>query len=353
MRTPGHGESSPAPLVSIVLPVYNGAAHLDATLESLASQSLSSFEMIVVDDASTDDSWQILAAWAHRDRRIRLHRHGENRGHRAASNTAFTLARGRYVARTDQDDLSLPERLATQTDYLEGHPAVGLLGSAYYRLEPDGRRLLRHPPTEHAEIRWRLLFDMTFPHSSLMFRRGVLGPRPYRFAPAAYDYEICARLASTTRIAAIATPLVVYRQHPEGMSKRQARAMELSAAAISARQIRPLLAPRHLERRELAALRRLASPSRARPEDLAFVPSLVELMRAFGGLPHVSRPATLRLRRRWLRRLVGALPRRQLVALFRSRELAGLWRGDAASVAACLVLELGRRTARPVVQTLR
>src|SRR5690349_4133045 len=127
----------PQPLVSVVMPVYDGLPHLDATIESVLAQTMTDFEFVIVDDASTDGSWERVQEWARRDPRIRPHRHDGNRGHRATSNDGFALARGRYIARTDQDDLSLPRRLEAQVAYFERHPAIGVLGTWYRRLHPD------------------------------------------------------------------------------------------------------------------------------------------------------------------------------------------------------------------------
>lgn len=334
-----------SPRVSVVMPVYNGVDHLAETLDSLQAQSFDDFEVIVVDDGSTDGSWELLESYATSDPRIRPDRHAENRGHRAASNRAFSLARGAYVARNDQDDPPLPRRLELQAAYLDEHPEVGLVAGAYYRRWRDGQTTLHVPPTDHAILRWGLLFDMVFCHSALMFRRElVAGPSPYRYAPAAYDYEVCARLGRTTRLAALREPVVAYRIHEGGLSTTGRRRMEQSAAAISARQLRRLLAPRRLGRSEIDSLRRLASGSRATTADRYALPLLFGLLDRFAAEPGVSAEDVARIRRRTVSRLVRSLP---------LSALGPLLRHDAAAVARNLVRELPRRAARPIAHAWR
>lgn len=342
------------PLVSVTIPVYNGEAHLRETLASCLDQTLSDFEIVAVDDASTDASWAILEEAARRDPRLRIERHAVNRGHRACSNTAFALARGRYLARCDQDDLSLPRRLEIQVEALEHDPEVVLVGSAYRRLLPDGTASTHRPPGDHSTLRWRLLFDLPFPHSSLMMRREPLftGVGPYRYAPAAYDYEVTARLARVGRVAAVGEPLVVYRIHEAGLSTTSFEAMTTAAAAISAREIRRLFAGRRLRRNDVSSLRRLGSGRRIERGDLSRLPLAIELLRAFAAQPDIDPGALPAIRRRWVRRL-GAAAAAAPGALLAPRTFALLLRlhaGQAllAGARAAAALPLGLR--RPAVK---
>ena len=175
------------------MPVYNGEACLRESLESILGQTLDDFELVVVDDGSTDSTWSILRQYAGRDGRVILDRHERNLGIVAALNRGLSLARGRYIARQDADDVSLPVRLSAQTEFLESHREVGLLGSFYYRLFANGERVLRRPPEEDTLIRWRLLFGNVWCHASIMLRRSTLleldEPR-YRDFPHAEDYDL-------------------------------------------------------------------------------------------------------------------------------------------------------------------
>src|SRR6188472_297035 len=125
------------PTVSVVMPVYNGAGYLGEALNSILAQTYGDFEVVAVDDGSSDESWTILASYGARDDRVRPHRLAQNAGHHVASNTAIELSRGRFIARLDQDDLADRSRLARTVDTFHAHPDVGLLHSWYVRWLPD------------------------------------------------------------------------------------------------------------------------------------------------------------------------------------------------------------------------
>src|SRR6266849_5646808 len=113
-------------LISVVMAVYNSAAVVGEAIESVLDQTFGDFEFIIIDDGSTDSSGEILREYARRDGRINLYAQG-NSGLIASLNRGCRLAKGRYIARMDADDISLPTRLEKQFRYLEAHPEVGVL----------------------------------------------------------------------------------------------------------------------------------------------------------------------------------------------------------------------------------
>jgi len=128
------------PLVSVCLPVYNGARFLEAAVRSVLTQTYPHFELLVFDDASTDGSWELLQEI--RDSRITLHRNDRNLGPEANWNQAVAAARGKYIKLFHQDDLLAPECLEKQVRALEDHPAAVLAFCRRHIIRPDGRRLL-------------------------------------------------------------------------------------------------------------------------------------------------------------------------------------------------------------------
>lgn len=128
------------PLVSVCMPVYNGARFLESAIESVLAQTYSDFELRVFDDASTDGSWELLQGF--RDPRLVLHRNDRNLGPEANWNQALEAARGTYIKLFHQDDLLAPDCLERQVRVLEDHPRVVLAFSRRHIIRPDGRRLL-------------------------------------------------------------------------------------------------------------------------------------------------------------------------------------------------------------------
>ena len=115
------------PAISLIMPVYNGRRHLPAAIDSIRRQTLTDWELIVVDDGSTDDSPEITEGY--RDRRIRSLRLDRNRGVAAALNAGLEHAAGTFIARMDADDLSHPQRLAVQAAFLDSHDDVTVCGA--------------------------------------------------------------------------------------------------------------------------------------------------------------------------------------------------------------------------------
>ncbi len=114
------------PSISVILPVYNGAGDVARSIQTVLTQTNSDFELIVIDDGSKDNSVEVLRNI--NDPRLRIY-HQENIGLAATLNRGIELARGRYIARQDQDDLSMPTRFAEQFEYMEANPDCALLGT--------------------------------------------------------------------------------------------------------------------------------------------------------------------------------------------------------------------------------
>jgi glycosyltransferase involved in cell wall biosynthesis len=207
------------PRVTVVMAVYNGERYLDEALHSLFAQTFNDYELLVVDDASSDLTPKILASYE--DRRLRVLRNGRNLGLTASLNRALREARGTYVARQDVDDLSDSTRLERQVAFLDEHNHVALLGTAYRRIDEEGRATGdRRVPQDENSIRWRLLFMNAFSHSTVMFRRGVLSEvglydESFRYAQ---DYELWSRIARRHAVAALPDVLVSYRETPSSMT---------------------------------------------------------------------------------------------------------------------------------------
>jgi len=209
------------PLISVLLPVYNGAEYLAAAIESILSQTYRNLELIIVDDGSEDNSAEIIRRF--HDPRIRACQQ-ENRGLAEALNRAILMAEGEFLARQDQDDLSLPQRLEKQTMFLEAHPQYGMVGgwAEIWTGNTRSERIHRHPGDNHY-LQFDLLFDNPFVHSSIMLRRsvfetvGLYSTDKTRQPPE--DYELWSRVARHFAVANIPEVLLVYREVVGSMSR--------------------------------------------------------------------------------------------------------------------------------------
>jgi glycosyltransferase involved in cell wall biosynthesis len=207
-----------APAVSVVMAVFDGASWVGAAVESLLTQTLTDLEVIVIDDGSTDTTPEMLAA-VH-DSRLRVQRQ-ERAGLTRSLVRALDLARAPLVARLDADDLSLPERLARQRQFLDANPQVGLLGTGAREIDFEGHEVaIVRPPADDAAIRRALIRENPFVHSTVMMRRSAL-ERAGGYDPAfpvAQDYDLWLRMARVTQLANLPEPLVIRRLVPRRVS---------------------------------------------------------------------------------------------------------------------------------------
>ena len=257
-----------APVVSVVMAVRNGEAYLRDAMDSILAQTLGDFEFIVVDDGSTDGTLSILEDYARLDFRVRVLSQAPQ-GLGPALNRAISVARGKYIARMDADDVALPERLSRQVAFLEAHPDVGLLGTAVCEVDPGGHpRAVFMMPEGDKQLRRALIRYNPFFHASVMIRRSVLD-RVGLYTEEmhwAEDYDLWMRLARHTRLANLQEVLLHRRTEYSGShSVRHEREQVRHALAIRWRAIRmgmyPLTAMVHLIRPTLmlvlpASLRR-------------------------------------------------------------------------------------------------
>lgn len=208
-----------APLVSVVLPVYNGGPYLEASIRCILEQTFTDFEFIIIDDGSTDGSADVVMRFS--DPRVRFHRQ-PNQGLAATLNTAIGKARGKWVARQDQDDISLPERLAAQLSFLQHNPHIRLLGTWAKVVDSEGRPIGVHEhPTTHDRIRFDLLIDNPFVHASTIFSKDLWSEvGGYDTDKRVFeDYDLWSRMVERTEAANLPKHLVHYREVGTSISR--------------------------------------------------------------------------------------------------------------------------------------
>lgn len=250
--------------VSIIVSTYNGERFLKPAIESLLSQSFTDFELIVVDDGSTDATGEILNGF--QDSRLIVVRHRSNLGIATAQNDALSLARGTYIALQDHDDVSDKDRIGRQVSFLDSNHAIGLVGSSARVIDENGNELNQWKvPTSDIDLKWSLLFLNPFLHTSLMVRRSEFKSIPYSPDPSfrfAEDFEWLSRFSENNVVANLTDPLVSWRRHLSQASS-STEVQEDSSARIARNNIARLLNGPDVSSQSWQALRKLlhASPS--------------------------------------------------------------------------------------------
>jgi hypothetical protein len=231
------------PKISVILPVRDGARWLNEAIASLQYQTLSDFELIVVDDGSADESPRIIEEYSRRDRRIHLV-HQERLGLVAALNRGLTASRGQLIARLDADDRAHPQRLQRQSEYMEDHPDVCLLGTWAEKIDEQGSITgVLKPPTGPEELASLLVRTNPLLHSSIMLRKSVL-QTVGNYRPAfkgAEDYDLWIRMSEVGKVANLPECLLQYRFHSTSVTHRarvrQLFSVRLAQRAAQARRI--------------------------------------------------------------------------------------------------------------------
>jgi glycosyltransferase involved in cell wall biosynthesis len=206
-------------LVSVLMPVYNASAYVKEAIESILDQSYQNFEFIIINDGSSDDSEQIILSF--KDPRIVYVKNEMNLGLIATLNKGIDLCSGKYILRMDADDISLPERIRKQVEFMNKNPEVGVCGSDYIQFG-KGREIQHHSHHTHDLIFGWTLFNSSVVHPSLIIRSSVIkAEKPYFDTgyKHAEDYELWSRLIFKCKFADVPETLLKYRLHSSQVSR--------------------------------------------------------------------------------------------------------------------------------------
>lgn len=230
------------PSISVVMAVYNGAEFLPQAVESILAQSHRDLEFIVVDDGSADGTWEILNRYAASDGRLVLLRNPINEGVVRALNQGLDRSRGMVIARQDADDISHPQRLERQLEFLKSHPDHGLVAAVPQVISREGAPMDRSgwDGADNEEIQNKLLDYMCLCGPTITVRRECLLAAGFYFSEgldASEDYDLCLRLAEVTRLASLEGSLYLYRQHPESASSKRAQQQMYNKAVALERAV--------------------------------------------------------------------------------------------------------------------
>ena len=221
-----------APRVSVILPVYNGTEFLAESLKSVLEQTFHNFEVLVIDDASADDSASIAEGFL--DPRVRVIRHDQNMRLPETLNHGLELARGEFIARMDADDICTPNRFERQVRLLDLHPEIGICGG-WVRLFGGVANVTREYPVSPDAVEAFRYFNCPFAHPTVMLRRALLVAHALRYDPnavAVEDFELWARLLKFTRGANLPEVLLEYRLHEASVTSRDWTVMDENSARV-------------------------------------------------------------------------------------------------------------------------
>lgn len=225
MAEPGTTPVSESQAVTVVVCAYNAAPYLKPAIESILAQSFRNFELLIINDGSTDDTRQIALSFD--DPRIRLFDNPRNLGIVASRNRGLELARHELIASQDADDLSHPHRLLSQVAFMNAHPNVAVLGAAAQLIDENSLPLpsaVWFKARTPLALRWQIMFDTPFINSSVMMRRSVVWNELRGYDEdytASEDFELFSRVAARHDLANLEEVLVKYRVLPSSLTSRR------------------------------------------------------------------------------------------------------------------------------------
>jgi glycosyltransferase involved in cell wall biosynthesis len=202
------------PRVSVVMLAYNVERFLSEAIESVLQQTYPHFELIVVDDGSTDATLSIAQTYRTKDERVIVVKNEQNSGVVLSRNRAAAIATGTYLAVLDGDDVMSPDRLEAQVSFMETHVGVGMVASWLYLIDETGQQIGSWQNDLPSNVaRATLLFKNCFAHSSVLFRREVLPEPMYQSAfLLAEDYDLYTRIDPTYQLVTLRAFLVSHRK---------------------------------------------------------------------------------------------------------------------------------------------
>ncbi len=223
------------PIVSVIVTAYNREQFVGEAIASIQRQTLADFEVLVVDDGSTDATSAVVRSFA--DRRVRLLKHESNRGIPAARNSGLEAARGKYIAWLDSDDIARPRRLEQQVGFLERHTEVALVGACAGKINAAGQRFgkVRVAPFGHDDIRAWLLFRSAFQQSSTTGRASILKCFPFSLEfPVCEDVDLFIRLSRDHVLRNLPEVLIDRRLHDRQTVETRADLIRRTKSSLQA-----------------------------------------------------------------------------------------------------------------------
>lgn len=216
------------PILSVLMPVFNSELFVAEAVESILNQTFKDFEFLILDDASTDKSFEIIKEFEKRDSRIKVFQNENNLGVVESRNKLINISKGKYIAWLDSDDIAFENRFEKQINFLEAHPEIGMAGAYPVIIDENGKKTGKWWfETDTQKLKIELFFHSPFLSSSVMIRKSCLPQNFYdsKFT-VAEDFDLYSKISENSDIANIPEFLVKYRINSKGLSKSNTEKME-------------------------------------------------------------------------------------------------------------------------------
>jgi glycosyltransferase involved in cell wall biosynthesis len=203
--------------ISVIIPVYNAEKYLNASIESILNQTFTNFELIIINDGSTDRSVDIIRSYLRDDRIVFINRH-ENKKLVYTLNEGLKKARGKFIARMDADDISLSNRFEKQLEFLQKNPNIMVVGSSYISFNDKNNQRLHSHPKDPVEIAYHFISNTYFCHPSVMFRSELVNIIGEYENVEAEDFRFFSKIINHFPGANLEIALLYYREHDNNRS---------------------------------------------------------------------------------------------------------------------------------------
>lgn len=222
------------PKISVITPAYNAEKYISETIESILHQTFKDFEYIIIDDCSTDKTWKIIQSYAQKDDRIVAVKNKNNLGIAGNRNKGVSLSGGKYVVWQDADDISLPQRLEKQYDFMESNPEVGICGAYLQFFDSNGLHSIRKYDAGDKELRSKIFLFSPCAQPASIIRKTCLaevGEYDLKFPPAE-DIDMSFRIGCKHKFGNIQEVLLKYREHPQSATFSKLKTIEINTLII-------------------------------------------------------------------------------------------------------------------------
>jgi len=220
--------------ISVITPAYNAGKFIAEAIESILNQSFRDFEFIIIDDCSKDNTAKIIMDYQKKDHRIKYYKNSKNLGIAGNRNKGISLATGKYVVWQDADDISLPDRLKRQYEFMENHPEVGICGGYLQFFDENGDKGIRKYATQDAELRKNIFRFSPVAQPAAIIRRECfkkIGEYDLQWPPAE-DLDMSFRVGSKYQFANIPKVIIQYREHQNSATFKKLRTTETNTIQI-------------------------------------------------------------------------------------------------------------------------